>query len=280
MAFWPFKKREQGVIRVQFVDAEGEVQFAPCDVPVGQLPESFEASTTMHLGESDWEVVEARPVLASEFRKSGKLVLVMRKVRIETGMPENLLFSLATISDELPGIVAGSSKVGRSTLEMHEDDWRQVEWVSEALMGKVEEALGNIRRIHEEERAGYGFKKVHVRMEVPLPFAGVEVAPGELIGVAGERGTMLEGVSFNKVAGVVQGSFAVRLISSIEVYGLMGAGRVEVMGLLNCRVNNVGEEDVRRLAGFAKRRGLVLVDWCGMEVVEAEEGAYRAFFMG
>jgi hypothetical protein len=67
----------------------------------------------MHLGKNgDWEVVEARPMTAAEFRKTGKLVLIVRKVKATQFVdPAKILFSLPTISNELPGMGEGSTKL-------------------------------------------------------------------------------------------------------------------------------------------------------------------------
>jgi hypothetical protein len=54
----PSDTQDHAVIHVQFFDWSTGNIFAESHVPVGQLPESFEARTTLHLGKDDWSVVE------------------------------------------------------------------------------------------------------------------------------------------------------------------------------------------------------------------------------
>jgi hypothetical protein len=273
---WPFKKREPKTIHVQLVDVAGVVKFAPIMFPVERLPASFEADTTMHRPEGDWQVIEARPVSAEEFKQTGKLTLLVQKLGEITNVPlGDVLFSLPTISNDLPAIAEGSSKLGKNVLELHEDDWRQVEWVSASLMEPIEKELAAIRNIYEHERVDVGFRKVHVRDQIPQPLLDATLNLHELASAVGKNATMLDGVSYAGVAGLVENAFALRLISSIEIYGLVRDSRLHVAGFQNTRVNNVPDEDVRHLDEFAVRHQLLLVDWRRVQIIEAN---YRDYF--
>jgi hypothetical protein len=56
-----------------------------------------------------------------------------------------LLYSLATISDAAPAPAPGTTKLGKRALELHEDDWRQIEFYSAAHERRVDEHLAAIR---------------------------------------------------------------------------------------------------------------------------------------
>src|SRR6201989_1839604 len=75
-----FGKKSDDIIEVQFFDLATGKLFAQSKMPIRQLPESFEASTTLHLANADWSVVEARPMTAAEFGRTGKLVLIFSKI--------------------------------------------------------------------------------------------------------------------------------------------------------------------------------------------------------
>ena len=75
--FW---KNDRSLVRVKLFNADSGECFAESDMQVQQLPESFESDTTMHLQDGDWQVVEARPMTAAEFRSTGELVLILRKI--------------------------------------------------------------------------------------------------------------------------------------------------------------------------------------------------------
>src|SRR5690348_4712574 len=108
-----FGNRQRETIQVRFVDSTTGKVFAESKLPIDRLPASFEAQTTLHLGDDDWDVVEARPVTAAEFGRTGELVLVLSKLKIAQVDPSEMLFSLPTITGEaLPPIAEGTSKLG------------------------------------------------------------------------------------------------------------------------------------------------------------------------
>jgi hypothetical protein len=274
----PAEHPDHDVVHVRFFDSENGQCFGERDLPVERLPESFEADTTLHLGDEDWSVVEARPMTAAEFRRAGELVLILRKVKIGTIDPNEVLFTLSTICDALPPIAEGSSKLGKQVLEIHEDDWRQVEWITDSQSDLIETELTAIRRIYETEREGIGFRNLHVRQAVTTPLRGDTIRLDELRSLLGDCTAWLDGVSFRGVAGVVQDSFAARLLSSIDIFGIAREGVVESFCFHCPRTNNAPQPDVRKLAEFARSRALLLVDWCRATVVAPLESEYVTYF--
>jgi hypothetical protein len=273
--------QDAGAVHVVFYDEATGKAFAETVISGERLPESFEARTTMHLGKDDWTVVEARPVTAAEFRRTGELVLIVRKANPVVMIdPGEVLFSLPTINDYLPGIAPGSSKLNQDVIELHEDDWRQVEWVSGSAGKVIASELDAIRRIYETERVEHGFRKVHLRKEIRSPLAGCGVRLEDLIESMGPSATRLAGVSYRDVAGIVESSFALRFLSSVEVYGVAPGGVIEALCCANRRTNNAPQPDVDNLAGFAARHNLVLVDWCAAAAIGPVEEDYVRYFAG
>jgi hypothetical protein len=66
--FWNKKK----TVRVVFVDASTGAAFAHADSPPEQLPESFEAHTTVNVQGQECEVLSAVPVTRAECVKAGE----------------------------------------------------------------------------------------------------------------------------------------------------------------------------------------------------------------
>jgi len=267
-------------IHVEMFDAEELIQFAPIDLPPERLPPEFESATTIHLGDRDFEVVEARPMTAAEFIASGKLRLVLREVRIEMVEVKNILYSLPTIDGVLPPIAEGSTKLNKQVVEIHEDDWRQVEFVALAQQDAIDQHLRAIRRIYEEERVDdAGFRKLHVRDSLRTPLAGTKLKVADLIAAFDAAPTPLEGIAFCGVAGLVDNGFAVRLLSGIELLGVVDdAGHIAALCLSHARPNNALARDLPALARFAQSHQLSLIDWCPVEQVPPEESALRAYF--
>ncbi|MGC4119846.1 MAG: hypothetical protein QM765_35775 [Myxococcales bacterium] len=167
-------------IDVQFIDEATGATFARSAVPAERLPESFEADTTFHLGGEDWQVVSAVPMTREEYTASGSLVLSLRQLRIEMLSPESILFSLPTIASALPAVDGSSSKLGRRVLDLHEDDWCQMEVIDGAMLSLVLDELGAIARVQREERSGPGFKSIHPRKAIREPLASSRLLLGEL----------------------------------------------------------------------------------------------------
>src|SRR5512142_853242 len=106
-------------IEVRFIDASTGAVFIQTQMPVENLPQSFERQTTFHIGEQDWSVVKAEPMTAEEFMRTGKLTLALQ--RIQHMSPQDILFILPTLCDEIPGLTKGKTKQDKRVLEMHED---------------------------------------------------------------------------------------------------------------------------------------------------------------
>ncbi|AKJ05006.1 hypothetical protein ATI61_10277 [Archangium gephyra] len=271
---------EHSTIRVRFIDAKTGELVGETDVPAEQLPESFEAATSLDIGENSFEVVSAEPMTAQEFRQTGTVSIALREVEYATVDPNELRYSLPSISDELPPIAEGSTKLGRNVLELREDDWRQVEFVALALQPSITTAFAAIERIYTEHREEYGFTELHVRNEVPAPLEGTSLTLAELRGAVGEAVTWLDGVSFEGVAGLVEGGFAVKLPSGPALYGLQNEGRVSVLGLHHTKASAAVEGDARLLAALASKHQVCLVDWCRVEQLPPSAERLQAWLSG
>lgn len=89
-------------ISVTFIDDASSTTIAALELPIANLPETFDRESTVRLGDDDWAVVSARPRTKPEFGGSGKLVLHLR--RLEQVNPSDLLYSLPSICDRLPTV--------------------------------------------------------------------------------------------------------------------------------------------------------------------------------
>jgi len=244
-------------IQVHFIDAQTGQPMGEAELSAEQLPPTFEAATTLKLGGKSYEVVSAQPMTAAEYRKTGKLRLTLRELNVSTVNPRDILYSMPTLCDELPAIADGSTKAGRNVLEMHEDDWRQVEFVALALESPIEAELKAIERIFTQHHKRPGFDALH----------GSWPTLSDLRSTLGETASWLDGVSFQGVAGLVAGGFAVRLPSGLTVYGTEKEGRVSVLALRPTKVGAAAEGDARLLSALAIRHQLCLVDWCRVEQI-------------
>lgn len=271
---------DHSTIQVRFVDATTGQSIGEAELPVENLPQSFEAATTLRIGDKSYEVVSASPMTAREFRATGQLRIDMREVRRETMDPKGILYSLPTISDELPAIEEGSTKLGKEVLELHEDDWRQVELVAITLESSIETDLRAIARIHQKHRKGPGFDTLHVRKAVPAPLEGTWLTLLDLRSTLGERASWFEGLAFRGVAGLVAGGFAVKLPSGLTLYGTQKGGRINVLALRHPEGVTNADGDARLLAELASKTQLGLIDWCRVDQFPPTAEHFREWLSG
>jgi hypothetical protein len=230
-------------IRVVFVDAADGAEFGRAEVAADELPDSFEAGTTLTLAGTEWSVEGAEPPVSADFRATGTLTLTLR--RIDQLDPADLLFSLPTICDAVPS--------GEQLGDLHEDDWRQIEFVAAGLTDVVEAQFREIRAIYEQQAefddddALLGFRRLHVREHPAAPLPGL---------VSKRR--LLDLLPAGPDTGQA-GSFA-RTIGPVIVYGLSDGDAVSVLG-----VQFEDEPDpalAGPLRGVMDTFHLALVDWC------------------
>lgn len=226
------------------IDAASGRPFATTGLPPDQLPETFhELETSMHVGGDDWLVERADPIDRAGYIAAGHITLVLRKV--EKIDPSTILFSLPTLENALPPMQAGDAS---PAYEMHEDDWRQREFVSLRLAGKVEEEFAEIRKVWSEQD-GAGFPRCHIRSKVTEPLQGVELTLADVAEALGGIEPVALGVSGNRV---IDG-FAFPLPGG-AAYTRLRDGVVEALGLH-------GDAEPGGLRGVANEQELTLIDW-------------------
>lgn len=219
------------MVIVTFVNAGTGAVIGRTQLPPERLPEAFEVSTTLDLVGTQYVVVRAEPPYAAEFRATGNLTLFLEAVELVS--PRDIRFSLPTICDRLPVTDPGLDPANR--LELHEDDWRQIEYVDASLGGVVAAQRSGIRALVAEhaclDDAGrvVGYAEIYVREEPvdPLP-RGI---PMSLLLDALRPEVRYSGVGFRGEPGRVPDSFAFRGADSVVYYGIAVGDRAKVLGL-------------------------------------------------
>lgn len=215
---------KDALVAVQFTDlATGKV-FAKAALDPGQLPDSFEAETTMEISGKSWMVIRAEPMTRAGYTATRKLQLFLQPITVEHIQPGELYYSLPTLCDAIPGVIEGSTKTDKRVLEIHEDDWRQVELVTRAQQAAVEADLAKIREIYEHKRTTSGaFETLHVRQAVPEPLG--QALTMQTLREAFPPKQDLEGLAYRGVAGVIEDAFAYETEGAF-LYGQVRDGQV------------------------------------------------------
>jgi hypothetical protein len=262
-------------VEVEFVDASTGHVFARSEIPVEQLPATFDVDSTLTLAGDSWSVVRAEPPTATEFRAIGRLVLMLSRVR--SVPPRDMLYSLPTLCDALPPV--DPAHTAANLLQLHEDDWRQVELVSANFADVVATELAAIQQVYDAHTVTgaqgglVGFRDLHVRVHPQAPL--IPPLPQAAIRQLLPTQRSFAGVGFLDGAGTAVGSFAFGC-GPFNVYGLAAGDTVTVLGLQLGRARfNAANGTAAGLEGVMRAFALTLVDWCRCTVVDADSvGAY------
>ncbi len=266
-------------VEVFFVDATTGKVFAQASMPPESLPETFARDTTLNLAGQDWRVVKAEPITAKEFTRTGKLVLTLEKVM--TMPARNILYTLPTICDEMPGIAQGTTKQGKNVFEMHEDDWRQIELVSHSYLEMINSQFSEIVRIFKDHGVRgdkfLGFRDIYVRKGIRTPIQ-TQFALSELYAVFPVSRSDYDGIAYRQADGLITGGFAFK-IDPLTVYGQQIDGLIKALGI-QFSVGKVSDS-IAVAAYFEtimSAHDLCLVDWCKTIAVNAEIEDLKRYF--
>jgi hypothetical protein len=263
-------------IHVEFINAKDQRPIAVSKLPPEQIPDTFAIATTLDMAGSKWSVERAEPQDKSDILKAGKVRVYL--IAVSTMSPNDILFSLPTISDDM-AVATGDILPSPRIFAIHEDDWRQVEFIARKYSTDIEAELADIRRIYQEQRAGVGFKKVHIRKRIPNPLSGVKLALRELEAVLSPPGKF-EGVGFDRTRGTIPGSFAWSLDENCVIWGITDESghvtRLCLLGSLGPRATQVSGQ----FAKLASEHQLALVDWCRLTNITSDMDAFRTYFTG
>lgn len=141
--------KKHNTIDVTFIESASQEAFAKSKIPVEQLPDSFEIDTTLDIGDQKWSVDKTEPLTKEEFVKTGTLKVYLTK--IQTIDPNELLYSLPTINNGIAQ-VSKLTKADNNLFIVHEDDWRQIEFVSIRYDAEIANELKAIYEIHKNHR--------------------------------------------------------------------------------------------------------------------------------
>lgn len=252
----------KNTIKVEFFKSGEAAPFAVSDVPVAQLPDTFAVNTTLHIGGEDWTVVNASPMDKPAFRKTGKLQLVLTKPSKVMLDPGTILFSLPTITNDIPATIPATSLTGVAIF--HEDDWRQTEFITAAQQALIDDEITAIADIYANERQGPGFRNLHLRQRIAQPLAGQFMTVGDLEGHFGVR-SAFKGVGFNSATALIQHGFAFVTDGGGTLWGQTAEDGT--IAFLNLRsATPAGDRADTGLDEFLSENRLYLVDWPAMTV--------------
>lgn len=267
--------RKEQIILVKFINAANGQTVSESKADIDDLPDAFDTEREVVIDGKSWEFLEAIPLLKTEFAKSGRVEIRLRDLGLID--PAKVLFSLPTLDTDLPEI--GDKECPREDrLIIHEDDWRQIEFISTSHLSGIESELRAIEKIFQESREGNGFREIHTRGEVGAPLYDTLLSFGKAKQSLGCR-RELKGVSFAGITSSIENGFAFESEFGMTFYGQQSEGVVKSL----CRTtrNNADldrDAAAKRLAEFTSAHNLIYVDWCWMVALNGNEKEFLKHF--
>ena len=244
----------KNTIKVEFIDAISNEAFGSVKMKPEQLPASFDKPTTIHIENEDWQVERADPVYADEFIKKGELILWVNKIlKID---PRNIRFSIPTLSNELPK-TADNYLFNGFTHTIHEDDWRQIEFLPVNVLPVVQEEMKMVEEIlfpesdPDFDSTVNGFDRVHVRTKIERQLLNIPVEDFIKELSIQQKGNL----AIRGYTGYVENGFALRSPGYIY-YGTVENGMIKELCLdffdsMDDEINNT-----------LSKYDLLLINWC------------------
>lgn len=244
-------------IKVRFIDNFNGQIIGVSEMTSDQLPETFSTPTTMHIQNNDWSVEEAIPESSIDFIKTKNLVLKLKKV--EKMNPNDFWFTTPTISNEFPQLTKKTEET-EFDISIHEDDYRQNEFLNKTSLPKIEEEFNAINYIwanHSKKSDEYTlFKNCHVRETIGSPDLTIDFS---------ELKSLLKCSSIGQVninGDILANGFAIKT-DNTTYFGTLNENEVSELCIAQWNGNTTNE-----IVEINKAFNLVFVNWYQSDLIK------------
>ena len=148
---------------------------------------------------------------------------------------------------------------------VHEDDWRQIEFVVKSNLAHVENELKTLSAFKEKHCSGRGWTSVHIRKEHPAPVIRARLRSSNL--PLFSKKTLVMG-SAPPWVGAVPGGFALSEDGDWFIYGRCGNDGLVVHLAVSPAWTAISDRFALVLSQLPVTAGLLLVDWNSGSIVD------------
>ncbi|WP_372365518.1 hypothetical protein [Candidatus Uabimicrobium sp. HlEnr_7] len=257
-------------IFVSFYQESGDKLLAACEIPTGELPDTFAVDTQMHVGGQSFKVIDAKPKEKSDFLKSGKLEIFLEDEETKVALKKKN-YSLPTINNK----VTPGEKVQNpgDVFFIAESDVRQVEFVSMSFAREINTELLAIGNIYDKQDKEGKFENIHSRklIESPLETSRLSVDNIQEIFQVQKR---YDSVGYNESKRVIANSFAFLTIDSLILWGEIVQDNIAFLNLV--RQKNTKDCVCEKMDRFLIENNLYLVDWKNLTIVGENRNSFQS----
>lgn len=185
---------------------------------------------------------------------------------IQTINTNDILFTTPTLENALPDF---EDKIDTSNLQFHEDDWRQIEFISKDQKNFIDQEIAKIKDIYDNfSHKGdtyWGFKKVAVRNLIKKPLT---INFQKLKSYLSDNNLKIKGVSLYNNPGQVRNGFSYTA-NGIDYYGLFDDNKNVKTFCIDALDNQESlKSSIEKLSKLLATEKLYLIDWRQMKVFD------------
>jgi hypothetical protein len=178
----------------------------------------------------------------------------------------DILFTTPTLENALPDF---ENKMDTSNLQFHEDDWRQIEFISKNQKDVIDKEIAKIKDIyvnHSHKGDTYtAFKEVAVRDLITQPLA-IEFL--KVKSYLADKDIPIYGVSLQNNSGQVRNGFSFSA-NGIDYYGQLDENKkIKWFCIYSAESQESLKSSIGRLSKLLATENLYLVDWRQMKVFD------------
>jgi hypothetical protein len=205
--------------------------------------------------------MEAIPSHSREFINSKELVLKVSKLQYMD--PHDILFTLPTISNELPQTITSPQDKKEFVYGIVEDDWRQNEFLNYSSIPQIEIEFKSIEEIKlngkEVDSKFTAFENCHARDSIGLPNLKVDLL---------EFKEILEIEAFGNLKferDYIKNGFALKS-KATTFYGIIEKGIIKQL----C-INEFSDNTSNEIHKIANSFNLLYVSWYHCQIIESND---------
>ncbi len=186
--------------------------------------------------------------------------------------PSKILFSTPTLCDLAPAVEAQPAQPAKDDFILHEDNWRQVEFVALKDEGYLANLVQEVSQFEKSNRVDVGWKEVFVRKEHPTPIKTLNLSFRKMIASFQPNDDvhsifLTTGSSSAKVSG----GFSCNVQQLGVIYGQRQEDSILELGFEPLRSNAPVDSALAALSAYCTQNHLLMVDWYQRKLVNFKE---------
>ena len=183
--------------------------------------------------------------------------------------PQSILYSLPTISSDLPPLETLTEEPSGADIFIEEDMWSQIEFFSVDRLDGIRHMLAEYSGFERTNRTDAGWRQIYVRKIARAPVIAGTEALAQLEQAFGlQAGPAPLIYSAQKVSGKIKRGFSFKLEGNVSLYGHADEHGIATLGA----TLGYMADSTKLTAAFTKLHaafGVMLVDWCAQVALVA-----------